>query len=180
MVFKFKLVSDEATGFSREIEIDPDATFLDLRNAILDSVGYNKDNLSSFFICDDHWQKEQEITLEDMGTASDQDLYLMKDTPVSELIEEEGQRLIFTFDYLTERSFFMELQEIITGRHIMTPACVKKTGNPPVETVDLTEFEQTIDTKTSAGIDDFGDEFYGDTDYNEDELPEGFDDMTFN
>ena len=62
MVYRFKLVSDEADNFSREIEIDSEASFLQLRNAILDSVGYSKDELDSFFLCDDDWQKEEEIT----------------------------------------------------------------------------------------------------------------------
>ena len=45
MVYKFKLVSDEVSNFSREIEIDANSTFLQLRNAILDSVGYSKDDI---------------------------------------------------------------------------------------------------------------------------------------
>ena len=43
MVYRFKLVSDEVSNFSREIEIDSENTFLQLRNAILESVDYTKD-----------------------------------------------------------------------------------------------------------------------------------------
>ena len=53
MVYRFKIVSDEVDNFCREIEIDSDANFLELRNAILDSVGYTKDEMSSFFLCDE-------------------------------------------------------------------------------------------------------------------------------
>ncbi len=105
MVYKFKLVSDEVSNFSREIEIDANSTFLQLRNAILDSVGYAKDDIDSFFLCDDEWQRQEEITLEDMGSSSDQDIWIMGDTPLNELIEDEGQKLVFVFDYMTERSF---------------------------------------------------------------------------
>ena len=38
MIFTFRLVSDEVDNFKREISIDSDATFLDLRNAICDST----------------------------------------------------------------------------------------------------------------------------------------------
>ena len=48
MVYRFKLVSDEVSNFSREIEIDSENTFLQLRNSILESVGYTKDELDSF------------------------------------------------------------------------------------------------------------------------------------
>ena len=68
MVYRFKLVSDEVSNFSREYEIDSTATFLQLRNTILDSVGYSKDDFNSFFLCDDDWKKNEEITLEDMGS----------------------------------------------------------------------------------------------------------------
>lgn len=179
MIYRFKLVSDEASNFSREIEISPEATFLDFRNAILDSVGYTKDEMNSFFICDDDWHKNEEITLEDMGSSSDQDVYLMDDTPIADFVEDEGQKLIFVFDYMTERSFFLELKEIITGRSIFDPICTKKLGKAPAQSVSLDEFEKNIDTKAAAAAakDDFDLEFYGDADFNEDELPEGFDDM---
>ena len=35
MIFKFTIVSDEVEDFVRVIEIDSEATFLDLHNAIL-------------------------------------------------------------------------------------------------------------------------------------------------
>ncbi|MDE6553072.1 MAG: hypothetical protein K2K98_08960, partial [Muribaculaceae bacterium] len=60
MVYRFKLVSDEATNFAREIEIDSDSTFLQLRNAILDSVDYSNDELDSFFLFDYDWQRQEE------------------------------------------------------------------------------------------------------------------------
>ena len=42
MIFNFRIVSDEVDNFKREIKIDADATFLDLKNAICNSVGYDK------------------------------------------------------------------------------------------------------------------------------------------
>ena len=42
MVYKFRLVSDEVDNFKREIDIDADATFMQLRNVICESVGYDK------------------------------------------------------------------------------------------------------------------------------------------
>ncbi|MEF9924599.1 MAG: hypothetical protein RR854_08515, partial [Muribaculaceae bacterium] len=87
MIYKFCIVSDEVENFKREISIDADDTFLSLRNAILDSVGYTKDQMDSFFICNDDWSKDKEITLADMGSDSDEDIWIMEDTPINELIE---------------------------------------------------------------------------------------------
>ena len=68
MVFRFLILSDEVDDFKREIKIDAEATFLDLHDAILESVGYTKDQMCSFFICDDDWSKNTEITLVEMDT----------------------------------------------------------------------------------------------------------------
>lgn len=177
MIYRFKLVSDEVDNFSREIEIDSESSFLQLRNAILESVGYSKDELDSFFLCDDDWQKEDEITLEDMGSASDQDVWLMENTPLSEMIEDEGQKLIFMFDYMTERSFFMEMKEVIPGKNLSEPICTMKQGKAPAQIVDLEEFERKIDTKMSRDL-ELDSDFYGDSEFNAEDI-EGYDDVEF-
>lgn len=180
MVYRFKLVSDEATNFAREIEIDSDSSFLQLRNAILDSVDYSKDDMDSFFLCDEDWGRQEEITLEDMGSSSDRDIWLMEDTPVGELVEDEGQKLVFVFDYLTERSFFMELKEIIPGRSLSNPVCTMKKGKAPVQKVDMDEFDAQIDAVAMKQAADILDEdFYSDGGYNPEDL-EGLDDYNFN
>ncbi len=179
MVYKFKFVSDEVVNFAREIEIDSESTFLQLRNAILDSVDYSKDDIDSFILCDDDWDGHEEITLEDMGTSSDTDTWLMSDTPIAELVEEEGQKLRFIFDYLTERSFFMELVETIPGKYLSEPFCSFKKGNPPAQNISLAEFEKKIDKlNSSSANEDMDADFYGDNDYNPEELGEGFDDIS--
>ena len=38
MIYRFTLISDEAEGFLREIQIDPEATFYDFHEAIIKSV----------------------------------------------------------------------------------------------------------------------------------------------
>lgn len=169
MVYRFKLVSDEVDNFSREIEIDSESTFLQLRNAILDSVGYSKDELDSFILCDDEWQREEEITLEDMDTSSDKDTWLMESTPLYEMIEEEGQKLIFVFDYLTDRCFFMEMKDAIPGRNLAEPICTLKKGKAPEQHIDIEEFEKTIDDKISKEF-EITDDFYEDNQYNEEDV----------
>ena len=177
MVFRFKLVSDEVNSFSREIEIDSDSTFLALRNAILESVDFSKDELDSFFLCNDDWEKEEEITLEDMGSSSDQDIWLMDETTIGELIEDEGQKLIFVFDYMTDRCFFMELKEILPGRSLSQPVCIFKKGKAPVQMIELEEFDRKVDENLAKLDTDLDEEFFGDTQYDEEDLPEGMEDF---
>ena len=63
MVYRFTIISDEVENFIREIKIDSEATFFDLHAAILKSVGYKDDQMTSFFLCDEDWEKEKEVTL---------------------------------------------------------------------------------------------------------------------
>ena len=181
MIYTFRIVSDEVDNFKREVQIDANATFLDLRNVIADSVGYDKGQFSSFFICDDGWERGQEISLEDMGSDSSEDVYIMEDTPISDFIEDEGQRLVWVFDYMTDRMFFIEMKKSVPGKNLMDPLCSIAVGKAPAQFVDLDDFDAKIDAKaaqiTSTDLDD---DFYGSTDYNDDEFDAaGFDEMTF-
>ena len=117
-----------------------------------------------------------------MGSTSDQDIWLMEDTPLNELIEDEGQKLVFVFDYMTERSFFMEMKESIPGRHLADPICTVKRGKAPAQKIDLDEFEKQIDQNAQKLMADDLDieDLYGDTQFNDDEIGSGFDDLNFN
>lgn len=170
MVYKFVIISDEVDDFFREIQIDSEATFLDLHNAILKAVGYPDDQMTSFFICEDNWEKREEITLEAMNTSSDVDSWVMGSTRLNELIEDEKQHLIYIFDPLSDRCFFMELSEIITGKSLKDALCSKKGGEAPKQTID---FDQVAKSSTSIDVDE---NFYGDESFDAEDLDaEGFD-----
>ena len=160
MVYKFRIISDEVDDFLREIKIDSEASFYDLHEAILKSAGYKDDQMTSFFICDDDWEKETEITLEDMGQSSlEEDTYVMKDTRLNELLEDEKQKMLYVFDPLSERVFFIELSEIITGKDLDKAVCSRKTGNAPKQIID---FDEQMNTNTALDLDE---NFYGDEEY---------------
>ncbi|MCD8030653.1 MAG: plasmid pRiA4b ORF-3 family protein [Bacteroides sp.] len=170
MIYRFTIISDEVDDFIREIQIDPEATFFELHEALLDSVQYTKDQMTSFFICDEDWEKEKEVTLEEMDDNPEIDSWVMSGTKLNELIEDEKQKLLYVFDYLTERCFFLELSEIITGKEIRQATCTRKEGDPPKQTVD---FEEITAANGSLDLDE---NFYGDQEFDlEDFDAEGFD-----
>ena len=170
MVFRFLMLSDEIDDFKREIQISSDATFLDLHSAIISSVNYKVGEMASFFICSNNWEKEKEITLTEMDTSYEEDSYIMEESVLGDFLEDEKQKLMYVFDYLTERSFFLELAEMITGKDLDDAICTRSIGNPPAQFVDFEE----IDTKIATI--ETGENFYGDEGYDIDELDlEGFD-----
>lgn len=170
MIYKFRLLSDEAEDFRRDIEIDSDATFHDLHTAILAATGYSDDQMTSFFLCDDRWEKETEITLEDMGGRSDEDNLIMRDTIIGDMLEEEKQRLLYVFDPLADRVFFMELSKIKYGESISEAKCTKSIGEPPVQLLDFDEIMKKSEANAVSSLEDLDDDFYGSDSYNDDEF----------
>lgn len=168
MIYRFTLISDEADHFLREIQINSDATFLDLHKAILESTGYPDDQMTSFFTCNENWEKETEITLEDMGGSSDVDNYVMSETALDELVEDEKQRLLYVFDPLAERVFFIELSEIIPGKSLPKAVCTRKEGTAPRQTLD---FDQLMSLEPASSL-DLDDSFGDDENIDLDELDE--------
>jgi hypothetical protein len=124
MIYKFTVLSDEVDNFVRVIKIDPEATFFDLHNTILESVKYDKNQMTSFFICSDEWEKEQEVTLIEMDSSSEYDNLVMDKTKLEELLDDEKQKLLYVFDMISDRAFFIELTEIIPGKSVSKPEVV--------------------------------------------------------
>ncbi|MBR2260522.1 MAG: hypothetical protein IJ916_02325 [Paludibacteraceae bacterium] len=171
MVYNLILKSDEVEDFVREIEIDSEATFLDLHDAILASVNYSNDQMSSFVICDEDWEKETEITQIEMDTASDVDSYIMESTRLDEFLNDEGQKLMFVFDYLNERSFFMELKSIRTKVNLPKPVCKLKKGKAPAQVLDgLFLDDESLSKKNNQLFIDDQEDFLDGEGFNEDEL----------
>jgi hypothetical protein len=101
-----------------------------------------------------------------MDSSPEVDSWIMESTQLSELIEDEGQKLLFVFDYLTERAFFIELYQIVPGKDLANPKCILSEGDAPVQTADFDEIA-ALDTTTKLNLDD---DFYGDQDFDMDEL----------
>lgn len=171
MIYKFLIGSEESSNFKLEIAIDSEDTFMRLRNAILEAAGYDKETMDSFYICDEDWNKDKEVTFVDMDTDTDEDIWLMDETRLDELIDEEGQKIKFIFDYMTERYFYMKLKEIVPGKSLRDPLCMRKEGKAPKETVEF-DFVPTPSKVETPSIEEIGEEFYGDAEFNEDELGE--------
>lgn len=174
MIYKISFLCDEVDNFRRVFEADTEATFLDLHKAILESLGFPDDQMTSFFLCNNRWEKEQEVTLVEMESSYEYDNMVMESTRLSELILETPQKLLYVFDPMFERCLFGEVSEIIAGKSMEGVKCVKSQGKAPKQL----QTEENFNFNTSDL--DVDNDFYGDSEYDQDELdPEGFGDMNF-
>jgi hypothetical protein len=142
--YRFRLLYEEQDDFLRDIEIKPGQTFKQFHDIILNSVEIEGNELASFFICDPGWNKQTEITLIDMGVKEpdvdfdDDDrkpvnvpipVKIMDDVKIREVIDDPHQRILFEYNFLNPRVFFIELLKIVDADpKKVYPLCVKKEG----------------------------------------------------
>ncbi len=179
MLYRIKFISEEVDGFLREIKIDSDANFLDLNAVILKSCGYSDDQMTSFYVCDEDWERGRQITREDTTDpdCEDEDPFLMSATPLADFIDDEGQRFEFVFDPFTERSFFLQVKEVIPGEHLAEAEIVRSKGEAPVQLEPLDMEVVAPKSAVKTGENEFEDDadFYDDGAFDaEDFDPEGF------
>ena len=178
MIFRIKFISDEVDGFVREVKIDSDATFLDLNAIILASCKFPDDQMTSFYVCNEEWERGEQITREDMGTGdSDEDIFVMAQTKLSEFIEDEDQKLEFVFDPFSDRCFYLDVVEVIPGVSLTKPEVTRSKGEAPRQINDLDMDLSALNAATKGAVgasvddDDLG--FEGG--FNDDEIDlEGF------
>ena len=112
MIYLFRMISDENPDFYRDLVADGSDTFLDLHHVLQKELEYDPSQLASFFICNENWEKELEITLIDMIQEPGITSYIMDQVSLDEHINELNQRMLYLFDFFSDRAFFMEVIEM--------------------------------------------------------------------
>ena len=132
MIYHFKIISQESKNFKLEVELADNQSFFDFHTIIQKSLGYESHQLASFFISDTKWLKIKEISMLDLG-MNGAAYFIMQKTRLQDLIHSKDQKLIYTFDFLNDRSLFIELTEIIMEKNLKEPLVTSKTGDTPVQ-----------------------------------------------
>lgn len=132
MILLFRIISDENQEFYRDLVIDSSDTFLDFHKVLQENLAYDATQLASFFITTENWEKQQEITLIDMMQEPGVETLTMDKICLDEYMDSVNQRMIYVFDFFSERSFFMELIETSDQRSSKkTPFIAQAKGDPP-------------------------------------------------
>jgi hypothetical protein len=145
--YRFRILSDEAEDFVRDIEILASQTFLDLHEYLVKLLEFNSSELASFSICNSRWYKQCEITLMDMDSGKDEEedsddedkvrkvklkTVLMTDSRLNMFMDDPHQRIMYEYDYMSPQVFFIELMKIIPADdNVIYPLCIKSEGILP-------------------------------------------------
>lgn len=164
MQYLIRVKCDEVEGFRRDILIDEDANFLDLSKAILKSVNYPDDQMTSFYICNDSWERREQITREDCteASAADMDVLTMAETTLAEFLDDEGiTRMEYIFDPFCERAF--NLRVISEEPGFGEAEIVKSQGKAPQQIADMDAAAAAILGGTDIEFDsDFAENLFSD------------------
>lgn len=110
-IYRFKIFWDENEEVERIILIQPEHTFLDFYNILVESFELkNKEVSASFFTSDEYWDKHIEITLRPEDVQGNEKL--MSKTTIASMIEQPRQRFVFVYDAQLQLTFNIELIKI--------------------------------------------------------------------
>jgi len=132
MLYRFRLISNEEEDFLRDFEVSGTHTFYDFHMAIQNEMKYDKSQISSFFLCNEDWEKEREITLFGLSDEEIPELLIMDKEKIGDHIHEKKQKLLYVFDVFNERSFYIEVLDILKEPALPSPPrCCKSRGHAP-------------------------------------------------
>lgn len=109
MILRLRMLSDENDNFVRDFEVSHEMNLLELHNFIIASIGYD-DCMASFYTADEQWQPLQEFSLMDLGEEQFEGAPVaMEKVSLAELVVSECNRLIYQFDMIADRAFYIEV-----------------------------------------------------------------------
>lgn len=170
-IYKFRMLSGENDEFVRDIEIQASQTFKHFHDMIDDCINMKGNELASFHICDQKWNKNTEITLIDMleGESDDEkeriveETYIMHESKISDFINEPHQRLLYEYDLINLKTFFIELMSVYKQKdEDPYPRCVLSRGEPFEQVMSPEEILEDDEDVRNQLLEDF-DELLGDT-----------------
>lgn len=168
--FRVLLDSEKDEEIFRDIIVSRTDNFESLYRAILDAFNFKNEEMASFYMSNEDWDKGHEITLMDMSFGEDtNDTAIMSATTIEKEILEKDQKIILVHDFLKMWIFLIELQEERPEK-VDKPYVHLSVGDSPDENEKSDDFMMESDYEG----DDEDEYFDGFESLDDDDLEEGF------
>ena len=141
-VIHFRILIDHDEDVFRDIELNASDTFHTLHNLIQEAFGFANDQMASFYVSNEDWEKGQEIALLEVKVPeeSGEPIWLMEDTPLSKIIFEKDQKLLYVFDFLLMWCFYIDVISVKTLEEtVILPRITHSFGTAPDQYAKSTE-----------------------------------------
>ena len=169
--FRVLLDSENNSEIFRDILINDTDNFESFYKAIVQSFRFNGDQMASFYVSNDNWDKGHEISLMDMtydDDSVDSPSAVMKNAVIKDFLEEPDQKFILVYDFLRMWIFLIELIGY-DKEGPETPEVVLSVGMaPPEDSRSAADHENLFageadeDDEDEFGFNEFGDDFEDD------------------
>ncbi|MEY4603944.1 MAG: hypothetical protein RIT43_1236 [Bacteroidota bacterium] len=110
--FRVLLDSEKDAEVFRDILINDTDNFETFYHAIIHSFRFEGDQMASFYVSNDQWDKGHEISLMDMtydDDSIDAPAAVMKQAIIKDFLEEPDQKFILVYDFMRMWIFLIEL-----------------------------------------------------------------------
>jgi hypothetical protein len=172
--FRVLLDTDQEAEIFRDILVDENDNFESLYQAIISSFRFEGNQMASFYMSNDDWDKGHEISLMDMNygdEAIDEKASVMSAAILRDFMEAPDQKVILVYDFMRMWIFLIELIER-SSKAVTKPETVLSVGMAPPEDSRMANLEDE-----DSGLDEFDDEFdSGEDDGYGDDFEDGYDD----
>jgi len=181
LTFRVLLDSDLKDEVFRDISLSDTCNFEEFYQAIMKAFDFNGDQMASFYVANDEWDKGHEINLMDMSyddDALDAPANVMCKAILKDFITDTNQKFILVYDFMRMWIFLVEL----IGHETKAPdfpEVILAVGNAPKEqskeALEEDFFLSGGGAEVNAGNED--DDEYGFNDYDDDYNEEDFTDF---
>lgn len=171
--FRVLLDSESKEEVFRDILVPEDQNFEVFYHSIMKAFSFSGDQMASFYVSNDQWDKGHEISLMDMSyddDSVDELCNVMQKAIIKDFVSESDQKFILVYDFMKMWIFLIEL----IGREPMeesVPKTMLNVGTPPLESSkqDLEEdMFRSGGGALSSGLDEDDEDDYGFNDYGDD------------
>jgi len=132
-VLKIRVVPDVEADVFRDIQIGVDRSMKELYDSIIKTFGFRGDQMASFYLSNDEWDKGHEIALMDMGGTVGDLPNDMASAISGEIITHQEQKVILVYDFLKMWCFYLEVLDITEEDNDGTPEIIMSFGEAPIE-----------------------------------------------
>lgn len=142
--FRVLLDSEVENEVFRDILISDQDDFESFFHAITSAFNFQGDEMASFYMSNDNWDKGHEISLVDINygdEAIDEKASVMSQAKIIDFIEAADQKIILVYDFMRMWIFLIELIEKVDAK-VEKPEVVLSIGMAPPEDSKQANFEE--------------------------------------
>ncbi len=172
--YKFRVLLDSVNDVEifRDLVIDQKANFETFYRSIMDAFSFNNEQMASFYVSNEDWDKGEEISLVDVNFDPDSEpVGLMSNLTLEDRVQDIDQKFILVHDFMSMWIFLIELQAFVS-ENVEKPYVALAIGDAPDENSRQSDSE--FDEDFLGDEDEFSDDQYDEDDYDSEDFNEGF------